>query len=513
MRLSSFRLPSLVLAASFGLAAIGSASCSSEPETTPDPNLNPTASGTSTGSIPGPPLPPVCQNGAKDADEADIDCGGKSVCPRCALGKNCVVGSDCINGECVKGVCQAATATDSVKNGGETGVDCGGPSAPACKAGEGCLKASDCASAVCKSSLCLAPSPTDGVKNGDESDVDCGGKMAPKCGPAKTCAGDDDCKSLGCKADKTCAIGRSCTNKLGGETCGAGEVDDAGKMHESCCTSLPITRGDGSKVRLDKYNVTSGRFRVFIEKTNGNIRALVKQFANWPVPPEFDVALPSTVAEAEAVIGPDVNPWDWPRPGVDPLVDLPPNIDRARGCQIANGGGRTYWTARTDAEKNKVSKDELEPKMMNCAPKFMFLAFCMWDGGDLPTAADLETAWGPAKYPWGASPDLPMGEFQFGFEFGVNQKNYQRPFYDNANPDSSVLIPPPGRKPKGNGPLGHADIATGIIPWVRDAGYVYTGSFEVHKPAPTPAERKVTKYGMLWNHRYWASGARCVRPM
>jgi hypothetical protein len=149
--------------------------------------------------------------------------------------------------------------------------------------------------------------------------------------------------------------------------------------------------------------------------------------------------------------------------------------------------------------------------MMTCAPKFLFQAFCLWDGGELPTAADLELAWGPAKYPWGAAPALPTMNFDFGFEYGIHKLNYERPVNNPADRDATAIIPPPGRRPKGNGPLGHADIGSGIIPWIVDAGFFYSGSFEQHVPETTPEKRRFTKYGLLWNHRYWASGARCIR--
>lgn len=57
------------------------------------------------------------------------------------------------------------TCTDGIKNGGETGIDCGG-------------------------SICIpCPTCTDGVKNGSETDIDCGG---PDCIPCTIEGGTDD---------------------------------------------------------------------------------------------------------------------------------------------------------------------------------------------------------------------------------------------------------------------------------------------------------------------------------
>jgi hypothetical protein len=74
---------------------------------------------------------PTCTDGIKNGSETGVDCGG--TCPACA-----------------------PTCTDGVKNGSETGVDCGG-TCPVC-----------------------APTCTDGIKNGMETGIDCGG-TCPAC--------------------------------------------------------------------------------------------------------------------------------------------------------------------------------------------------------------------------------------------------------------------------------------------------------------------------------------------
>ncbi len=94
---------------------------------------------------------------------------------------------------------KAATCTDGVKNGAETGVDCGGGSCPACPAGQGCLAAADCASGVCKASVCAAPTCSDAVKNGNETDVDCGGSCGATCTAGKACLASADCQSRNCQ--------------------------------------------------------------------------------------------------------------------------------------------------------------------------------------------------------------------------------------------------------------------------------------------------------------------------
>ena len=43
--------------------------------------------------------PPRCDDGVRNGDETDIDCGG-AVCGRCGQERQCVQNSDCVSGQC-----------------------------------------------------------------------------------------------------------------------------------------------------------------------------------------------------------------------------------------------------------------------------------------------------------------------------------------------------------------------------------------------------------------------------
>ena len=108
-----------------------------------------------------------------------------------------------------------------------------------------------------------------GVKDGSETDVDCGGPNAPKCAEGKSCNADSDC-AIACSDAKKCIMAPSCKPHLGGDTCGEGEVEEGGVGHESCCRSLPVPgysdpAHPGKKVYLDKYEITAGRVRAWVE--------------------------------------------------------------------------------------------------------------------------------------------------------------------------------------------------------------------------------------------------------
>ena len=87
--------------------------------------------------------------------------------------------------------------TDQIKNGDETGVDCGG-GCGRCNIGEGCRVAADCDGGNCQGGVCKAPPCEDGMKSEAETDVDCGGGTCRKCAGGRTCLVDDDCFSGTC---------------------------------------------------------------------------------------------------------------------------------------------------------------------------------------------------------------------------------------------------------------------------------------------------------------------------
>ncbi len=97
---------------------------------------------------------------------------------------------------CPDGVCTPPTiedrCRDRVRDGAETGVDCGGGCLP-CAAAGACLAGDDCQSGTCGSNGCTAPSCSDGVESGFEADVDCGGLCAKKCEQGQHCDHTSDC--------------------------------------------------------------------------------------------------------------------------------------------------------------------------------------------------------------------------------------------------------------------------------------------------------------------------------
>jgi hypothetical protein len=417
---------------------------------------------------------------------------------------------------------RAPSHDDGVKNLDETDVDCGGPGAPPCATGKTCAAPTDCVDAICTGGTCAAPRPDDGVKNGDESDVDCGGSTAPRCKVEQACKVHADCASDGCSYLGRCALARSCAVRHGGDTCGAGvagadrdPASPAGAAaEESCCVSLPVPLPDGKTVNVDKYLVTAGRMRAFVERTNGNLRKWIEDTKPkewWQ--PEWTAYLPSSVEEVHAKLGP------YPADGFT-----------RQGCVMAPGGGgaRTYWQPPGNAdypdEKQSYAKDVLDDKALNCVELFMLAAFCLWDGGHLAHSADLVAAWGPLKYPWGDTPSAAqtstMAYAHVVHEFGVR---FEGPFtytWPKDELDNTAHIAPPGRKPLGKGPYGHMDLAGLMLPMTLGFGtapngtaapiWIYAGSWEAHEIPETTAARYYVANDS-YKRAYWAAGGRCSR--
>lgn len=153
-----------------------------------------------------------CFNSIADGGETDVDCGGSTTCVRCDIGQGCIDDSDCVSRYCSSGTCQEASCTDGLRNGFETDVDCGGFLCPKCALEMSCLSSSDCESGYCNAlGQCALPTCDDNATNGNETDIDCGGHLCEKCGLGKYCNENSDCIT------GSCIMGRCVQEPLEGE--------------------------------------------------------------------------------------------------------------------------------------------------------------------------------------------------------------------------------------------------------------------------------------------------------
>jgi formylglycine-generating enzyme required for sulfatase activity len=394
--------------------------------------------------------------------------------------------------------------------------------------GDPCSRNDVCANKICAFGVCAAPRPDDKVQNGDETDVDCGGTAAPVCGVDKACKAHSDCASDGCDFSGHCAVARSCTQLLGGKSCGEGEIaPDAGApgpKHESCCTSLPVVRDAdaGTAFVLDKYNITAGRMRALVDRTNGNVKEYITK--NRPVwwNDAWTEWLPEGMDGERGVL------MQLGAKYVDPEQATYAPVF---GCNIKNYGARTYWMpASVNLAQGDVAQafdqNELDPKSLNCVTFYMVAAFCAWDGGRPPTIEELDLAWNagkPAdyKFPWGNTPEPsgfanPDSDCRKAYP-GATDKTHANHCYDYGFPardgakDVSNVISAPGRFPRGNGPFGHADLAGNVFnltaSFAEDGRARWSRSGSWEQAHPIPYGRSLSNKG----RKYWAAGGRCVR--
>jgi hypothetical protein len=225
--------------------------------------------------------------------------------------------------------------------------------------------------------------------------------------------------------------------RAGLDTCGTGETGEPTAKHESCCRSLPLpTRTERS---LDKYEITAGRLRVFIEsiaaQNNGvpDVRGFAKSYA--AANPGSQLASVASGYPGLLDILPNQAGPTAPLPlpvhlgafPLDPINDLD-------GCFTApnKNGHATYWQPKSDLEPfgigvngvRKYAREVLDEKPVNCVMPVVLATFCAWDGGELARTADYHEVWGrhpevlgsaTVYVPWASI--LSVG--QFGWRNGI----------------------------------------------------------------------------------------------
>jgi hypothetical protein len=227
-------------------------------------------------------------------------------------------------------------------------------------------------------------------------------------------------------------------------------VGEADAQHESCCRSLEVPgyadpAHPGKTVYLDKYEITAGRIRVFIEqlaKENGgvpDVKGWITRHRPAIWASAWDDFLPSDFEGGTRVINRrllgDPRPEDEhvvgpPGPG----VILPPPTDQPRhlgvnyqfgseiyvdlhgnncGTYPGSYGFPTYYyppdilsrdgqLPRADGVSSTgqhvAAQELLDVKAINCITNAMLAAFCSWDGGQLATdeVLDFVTATPPS---------------------------------------------------------------------------------------------------------------------
>jgi formylglycine-generating enzyme len=235
----------------------------------------------------------------------------------------------------------------------------------------------------------------------------------PSCdGLGSICAGEDCCISLPVHGG---GFARTCDS-----SCSALCVDMDAEPY------FPATI---SSFALDVFEVTVGRFRRFVDvyakpKPGAGRNPRNSTDTGWD--PEWDASLPADrTALREAL--------------QDPALCV----------------GPVLWTA-FDPSQDDVPNHEVHP--MNCVTWFEAQAFCIWDGGRLPTEAEWNFVAGGGDeertYPWSQPPaatDIDDSRAIFQFDL---------------DPPAEPL--PVGSRLGGRGRWGHLDLGGNVAEWVWD---------------------------------------------
>lgn len=176
--------------------------------------------------------------------------------------------------------------TDQIRNGEETGIDCGGTCGP-CAIGSSCGKDTDCEDSFCKSGTCTALPCADGKKGEQETDIDCGGGTCRKCAGGRQCVVDSDCFGPLPGANGTCTPGsNTCASLTTVSFADAVSYDSGPKAYALFAGDL-----DGDKdLDLAVANEYGNSVSVFLNNGAGTFQSLPAPFTTGDYPTGIAIA-------------------------------------------------------------------------------------------------------------------------------------------------------------------------------------------------------------------------------
>jgi formylglycine-generating enzyme required for sulfatase activity len=203
-----------------------------------------------------------------------------------------------------------------------------------------------------------------------------------------------------------------------------------------------------SSFHLDKYLVTVGRFRQFVSAWNGG--------AGYVPPPgsgkHTHLNGGSGLINASGVA---YEPgWSAADDGNVTPTDAALQCEGSLVPDLAVGSHYYTWTTSAGTEDNLP---------INCVNWFEAYAFCIWDGGFLPSEAEFEYAAvggsAQSEYPWGSTGPGTMNEYAI----------YMCYFPNGSGSCSGVEnIASVGTAAKGMGMWGQLDLAGTLWEWTLD---------------------------------------------
>ena len=237
------------------------------------------------------------------------------------------------------------------------------------------------------------------------------------------------------------------------------KLTNCGGGNESCCTSLEVTGGTYSRTytnsgsgptgtadpatvsgfRLDKYEVPVGRFRQFVAAWSGGSGYLPAAGSGKHTHLNGGQGLANSGSAGTY------------EPGWDP----------------------TDWNNTTDIDPTNTASGGRENLPINCVTWYESYAFCIWDGGFLPSESEWEyTAAGgiqEREYPWGtAAPGTACPGT--GCQYAIYNCDYPN---GSGSCSGVTNIAPVGTATQGAGLYGQLDLAGNAWEWNLDWSATY----------------------------------------
>jgi len=258
----------------------------------------------------------------------------------------------------------------------------------------------------------------------------------------------------------------NCASGTDGVTnCGAG-----GSGNESCCSSLAVAGGTYdrtytygqtssyadpatvSNFRLDKYLVTVGRFRQYVAYMTSGSGAPPADGSGIHAHLNAGKGLANSASPGTYEPGWNANGWNSL---VDSITQLP---DLATGPDAAS-----VWNANLACEPNyatwTATPGNGERLPINCVDWYEASAFCIWDGGFLPSEAEWEYAAAGGsqqrEYPWGSTDPGTANQFAI---YGDGESQCYYPSGAASTCTGVANMAPVGTASKGAGYWGQLDL-------------------------------------------------------
>jgi formylglycine-generating enzyme required for sulfatase activity len=367
----------------------------------------------------------------------------------------------------------------------------------------------------------------DGNSGADDADTADGSDADADAADVTVDDGPPSC-GLSCATGLCDEGGTTCTGFTSGTTnpsCASSE--DAGQKvcgpgNESCCTSLEVPggtfyrtytndQGDGGAVneadpasvsgfRLDKYLVTVGRFRTFVAAWNNG--------AGFDGGPGYEPQ-PGQGKHTHVNGGSGLNATGYVQPyepgwtGLDEDAEIQATSANLGSCSPST------WTDSPGTNENLP---------INCVNWFEAYAFCIWDGGFLPSEAEWEYAaaggggpQGQRLFPWGSTD--PRSEPGYPFAYAV---------YETTSPY------PVGTTFLGEARWGQLDLVGEVWEWTLDLALSYVPCTDCVELSSSPLSGSRAIRGANYNDgqeflavtwaylfdpktRDWGIGFRCAR--